>query len=271
MFYSNIKKIFSSYDPQRAWALFWNYIKIIILNRLPKIKNSNFVNFLGFRIEFPYRPAFFGLITEIFFQPFYNLKPSVEKLKIFDCGSNIGIRTLYFKWLYPNASFTCFEPNPTVLKYLEENITSNHIENVEIHSVALGAQEGMITLYRGDGVRGSGSSSVIQSGTLKNENSVSVPVKKLSDYIEGVVDIVKLDVEGVEGDILEDLSKSGKLKNIRSFIIEYHFDGSTLKYPLSHIEDILTQDGFHITKTPLEAYNTKVEPVLYTCMIYATR
>ena len=52
--------------------------------------------------------------------------------------------------------------------------------------------------------------------------SIHVPGRKLSDFIEGPVDLLKLDVEGAEHRILRDLLSSEKIQYIRHMVIEYH-------------------------------------------------
>jgi FkbM family methyltransferase len=41
---------------------------------------------------------------------------------IIDCGGNIGLSVLYFKYLFPNSVITVFEPSPPVFEILKENI-----------------------------------------------------------------------------------------------------------------------------------------------------
>jgi len=52
--------------------------------------------------------------------------------------------------------------------------------------------------------------------------AIRVPSRKLSDFIQGPIDFLKLDVEGAESRILSDLVSSGRIHSIRQMVIEYH-------------------------------------------------
>jgi FkbM family methyltransferase len=66
---------------------------------------------------------------------------------IFDCGANIGMATLYFKWLYPNARIEAFEADPTAFAVLEMNIARNRLTNVTAHNCALWDENGQIEFF----------------------------------------------------------------------------------------------------------------------------
>jgi FkbM family methyltransferase len=225
-------------------------------------------------MEFPFRPAFFGLINEIFFRPFVYFEKSEKPLVIFDCGTNIGIRLLYFKWRFPNSKFVCFEPNPVVLGYLEKNIKNNGLAHrVELNQIALGRDDGFIELFYNSNVRASGSASVIKPEVL-NTTQVSkrVPQKRLSDFISAKVDLLKIDIEGAEGEVVEDLKNNNKLSYIKKVLIEYHYDGVTMIYPLENIISKLESSGMKCKHSKLEAFRPdRAGPVLRTCMIYGER
>ena len=50
----------------------------------------------------------------------------------------------------------------------------------------------------------------------------SVPAASFSEYIDGPIDLLKLDVEGSEFAVMRDLAASGKVALISKMIIEYH-------------------------------------------------
>jgi hypothetical protein len=45
---------------------------------------------------------------------------------------------------------------------------------------------------------------------------------RLSSFIDGPIDFMKLDVEGAEDEVLKDLVMSSKLRHIEQMVIEYH-------------------------------------------------
>src|SRR5690349_6188186 len=52
------------------------------------------------------------LYNEIFFRGEYAFQATIPAPIIFDCGANLGMATLFFKWLYPQAIVHSFEPDP---------------------------------------------------------------------------------------------------------------------------------------------------------------
>ena len=63
----------------------------------------------------------------------------------------------------------------------------------------------------------------------------------LSDYIKGkVVDLLKMDIEGAEGEVFDELASKKMIENIQNIIMEYHhFSSRTnrLSGILRHFED----------------------------------
>ena len=58
----------------------------------------------------------------------------------------------------------------------------------------------------------------LRSGFSRNySNTVNVEVVKLSDYVDGVIDLAKIDVEGFETAVVRELAAAGVLPNIKQF------------------------------------------------------
>jgi hypothetical protein len=55
-----------------------------------------------------------------------------------------------------------------------------------------------------------------------NGEAIQVPSRRLSDFIQGPVDFLKLDVEGAEHRILSDLVSQGSIHSINQMVVEYH-------------------------------------------------
>lgn len=177
-------------------------------------------NMLGFEISFFRRSTMALLYREIFAHQNYLFRAASESPLIFDCGANLGMATLYFKWLYPKARIHAFEPDPSTFKLLENNITRNRLTDVVTHNCALWDQDGSIDLFVDPADPGSLSMSTDRS-RLKGER-IQVPGRKLSEFVEGPIDFLKLDVEGAEDRVLSDLVTSGKIEFVREMVIEYH-------------------------------------------------
>jgi hypothetical protein len=67
---------------------------------------------------------------------------------------------------------------------------------------------------------------------------------RLSDYINEDVDLLKLDVEGSEMAILEDLMAADKLERVRQIIGEYHHHVKPDEDRLGEFLSLLERAGF---------------------------
>ena len=163
------------------------------------------------------------LFEEIFLQEEYYFQPSTQSPVILDCGANVGMSVLYFKWKYPDSRIVAFEPNPNSFDLLKKNIVDNRLKDVEIHNLGLFDQETSIPFYIDNNLSTLMGSIIPERG---GNNKLEVHAKKLSQFIKkfGKVDLVKMDVEGAEENILNDLVESGCLGDVKEYIIEYHLN-----------------------------------------------
>ncbi|NQV93133.1 FkbM family methyltransferase [Candidatus Kaiserbacteria bacterium] len=231
-------------------ALAFAYVTIITqrtLHRRIKNYDNSTVRLFSFSVHVADFEDYFWSFKDIFLEEGYNFKPDNDSPYIIDCGGNIGISVLYFKWRYLKSKILVFEPHPENLSLLRKNIEGNSITSVEIVPVALGDRNGSITLY------GNKRAATVFEGFFGKkgrwnrelvENEAVVPIKILSEYMDDIsVDLLKLDVEGSEGMILRDLSDKGKFGAIKRVIAEYHYRASD-KNKLSSIIEILEDAGF---------------------------
>jgi hypothetical protein len=75
-------------------------------------------------------------------------------------------------------------------------------------------------------------------------NPIRVPAQELSNFIDGAVDFVKLDVEGAEHRVLCDLVQTGKIVAIRQMVVEYHHRIGAQKLCLGEFLSMLERAGF---------------------------
>jgi FkbM family methyltransferase len=68
-----------------------------------------------------------------------------------------------------------------------------------------------------------------------NKHAITVRSGKLSDYITGPVDYLKIDVEGAEDTVMQDLMQSGKLRQVQS-IPEVIIEASLIPAPRAGCE-----------------------------------
>jgi FkbM family methyltransferase len=175
---------------------------------------------LGFEISAFDRSSLAFFYREIFARQNYFFRTHNVSPVIIDCGANIGMATLYFKWLYPNARIEAFEPDPKTFQLLEKNVRQNDLRDVVVHNCALWDTNGEIDFFVDPLIPGS---TLMSTDNLRmNGERIRVPSRKLSDFVRGPIDFVKVDVEGAENRLLCDLVASGKIDLVEQMVVEYH-------------------------------------------------
>lgn len=189
--------------------------------------------------------GFLALFDEIYITQPYAFACDRPDPVIIDCGSNIGISVLFFKKLFPRAQITCFEPDPGSFALLQKNLAANLYDDVRAHATALSDRVGEITFYNDPGTAGNLCMSI--DPARMNKHAITVRSGKLSDYITGPVDYLKIDVEGAEDAVMQDLMQSGKLRQVQKLFMEYHHHIHSTQDKLAGMLQILENHGFGYT------------------------
>ncbi len=227
----------------------------------------------GMKFEFTDFAVFRHLFEELFISRIYTVPLSLQSPVILDCGSNIGMSIAFFKLAYPGSSITGFEPDPVNFRCLQAN-TRRHFSDVIVHEKALSDRVGFTRLFSAGDGKGSTTKTLFKD-LLGNADSQTneVSVVRLSEYIGGPVDLLKLDVEGAETLVLHDLLESGKLSMIRTCIIEFHDIRRDPDHVLSSFLKNLEEQGFIYTlaaEPHLKNEYIDISAIQHV-LIYATR
>lgn len=144
---------------------------------------------------------------------------------IFDCGACIGE---FFKpYINDNNIIHAFEPYAINFKFLENNYKNT--KGIYLNNVCVGNSNDNIKLYRNNtdynrvGYIGS---SVFKDNVHISGNHEVHSMIKLSEYytknVNDVVDIMKLDIEGSEYDVFEDLLSANLINKFKTIYVEEH-------------------------------------------------
>ncbi len=242
---NHVANILTFYPQPYAMKVLKTWVTLLAKNRFVGVVSSGQAPIVGFTVRYGNRGSLYGMFKEIFLEQNYLIAPTKEKIKIIDCGSNIGVSILYFKFLAPNAEIISFEPNPHTFAVLKQNIESNGL-SVQLHNAGVAKEVGEMTIYTDKDDMSSQSASATKHLTNKQRPLEPVQVKMvtLSSFITEPVDVLKLDIEGAEGEVLEELTTTGKLHLIKKLFIEYHFDGFNTSYPLGRLLTSLDAAGY---------------------------
>ncbi len=149
---------------------------------------------------------------------------------VIDLGANEGFYTLKMKENNPRCRVIAVEPNPLAFEVLEKNVRSNGLTDVILVNKAICDGEGTMPFEIVPHVSAIGSRdlSLEERPWLKPEmiKTIDVECMTLSQLFERYAvektDIMKLDVEGMELDILR--GGEAALATIRRIVVEHHSD-----------------------------------------------
>jgi len=207
---------------------------------------------------------------DIFLRRIYHFETNTSHPFILDGGGCIGMSVLYFKRVYPEAKVICFEPDPDLMQVLRQNVVSNGLSEVELVQAGLAAQRGT-EHFRPDGADGG---KIIDSLSA----SRTIQTVRLSDYLDVPADFVKLNIEGQELPVLQEIEASGKFHNVRQLVLEYHgWPGGEQR--LGAILELLDRNGFRylVHDFDAESCGASKPPFHITpwttwyCLVYAKR
>jgi FkbM family methyltransferase len=151
---------------------------------------------------------------------------------ILDVGANEGYYTLKIKKNNPRAKIVAVEPNPLAFELLEKNIKSNKMTDVILVNKAIGpkTEKGSFEVVEQVNAICGKNVNNIKRPWLKKEMIKKIVVdyisleKLCSEYRLETINILKLDVEGMETEILK--SSKNLLDKIQRIVVEYHSEKS---------------------------------------------
>jgi FkbM family methyltransferase len=209
-------------------------IKVKDLNYMPVVLNAKFSPFDCLYINY----------KQMFYDDIYSFCDLNNLNTVIDIGANVGLFSLYM--LQKNCkNVICVEPTKKAFDQL--NSVFKDKKNVELHKIAIHNFNGKSKIKSvQDNSTISGFISEVHPYTHHNMNEEEVDVVKMSDFIKNLnvdnIDLIKMDIEGVEYDVIDDMSDDNILK-CKKYIIEYHW---ALTKNISKIVDRFKNLGYII-------------------------
>jgi FkbM family methyltransferase len=146
---------------------------------------------------------------------------------IVDIGANQGFYALKMAERNPDCRIVAFEPNPYEFAILRKNIESNNVKNVTTVNMAVAPLTGTIRLSVIPQIGAIGGSDLkrserpwIRDEFVEYVDAAAVSVHDLFEtYDIEKADVLKVDVEGLEFEILESCDVLDKVERM---VVEYH-------------------------------------------------
>ena len=200
------------------------YLEIQRILKIPRYSAFPTTIIKGNLLECPDSASLVFSYREIFLRKCYDFKFDDDDLFIIDGGANVGLAIFFWKNRYPNAKVVAFEADPEIFQFLEKNVQRNSLKNVTLVNKALWSSNTVLNFQE----EGADAGRVIADSGSRRIEGV-----RLSEYISRTVHYLKLDIEGAELEVLEEIK--GKLHLVERIFIEYHsFAGQS-----QHLDRIL--------------------------------
>ena len=177
--------------------------------------------------------------------------------RILDCGAGIGLASYYFKTLYPEARITAIEPAPHLRTAARQNFKSTGCPDIELLPCVLSNQRGVQAFHLHPDRNRGGSLAEPSGQGLAPHKSINVRARPLSDLLRDPVDYLRLDVSGIESELLDEAEL--QLQNVAHLFVELHDTGSVFADRLARVFAILQRSGFETrvvaTEDPVKRFS----------------
>jgi FkbM family methyltransferase len=186
------------------------------------------------------------IAKEIFENQEYFFSSPTPTPKILDCGSHIGLATLYFKKLFPSARITCVEPIPENFNLLQKNVRANNLQSVNLINAAISNQPGNSIIF-GEFDKSNPrfcGSSLFHDWANPGSSSLLTKTILLSSLLNEKIDFLKLDIEGLETGALKE--SESKINRVAEICIEFHGMNTNTENRLDEIIAILERNNFKV-------------------------
>jgi len=146
-----------------------------------------------FDVHFLNKDECLEITQEIFENHEYFFSSPKQSPRIIDCGSHIGLATLYFKKLFPLSEITCVEPIPENFALLQKNIEVNNLRSVNLINAAISDKACRSVIFGEFGKTNPRfcGSSLYQEWANPGSSALSVETIALSSLISENIDFLK--------------------------------------------------------------------------------
>jgi len=190
------------------------------------------------------------LINEIFVEKCYQFRlPKKNRINVIDIGMNVGVASLYFASLPYVKNVYGYEPFKPTFDLAVNNLSINPdlSSKIKIENFGLGAHEKTMEIPYHEDNPGLNKSKAEDHGNEKSVIKERIIIKTAISEINHILNknpnedfIIKIDTEGAEYEIIDNISIKKLDERIIGFMIEWHNEGS------DQIEKFLLKEKFKL-------------------------
>ncbi|MDP9364244.1 MAG: FkbM family methyltransferase [Chloroflexota bacterium] len=219
--------------------------RALFLSRLRPVRTATID---GLCFSYAHEKEFATIHRDVFGDREYRFAADSPAPLILDGGAHIGVSVLFFKRLHARARIVAFEPNPTVFSLLQRNVRQNDLADVRLVNAALAPEAGEIDFHaqRGGCRERTWGGSAARNRWLEFDpeasRTIRVPAVRLSSFLDRPVDLLKLDVEGLEAEVLAEAEPV--LHRAKEIVLEFHGSSTNPANSLERLLGVLERTGF---------------------------
>lgn len=164
------------------------------------------------------------MFAEIWYYKFYNTK-GYEITKddiVFDIGANSGYFTIYAAKMAKQVY--AFEPMQNLYNKIVSDVESNNFKNVIVEDTGIAKDKGVRVFY--ESTHHNGCHSLYNRA--ETDKKIEIKTVNIEDYCKensiDKIDFLKIDCEGAEYEIFDNLSTEFIRKVVKKIVMEHHDD-----------------------------------------------
>lgn len=208
------------------------------------------------------------ILYEVFIKGIYNYNTS-DKFIVIDIGMNVAITSLYYSSFKNAIKVYSFEPFVPTYNQAITNIKLNDSgKKIIAENFGIGGKDHTSTVLFDPVYKGSMGINSIPTYIPKSDkvNQEEITIKAASPILKAIIaensaykKLLKIDCEGSEYDIINDLSDNNLLAEFDSIIIEWHIKGpdKLIKTLIANNFNVFSFDPLNVNIGMLYASNKK--------------
>jgi FkbM family methyltransferase len=158
--------------------------------------------------------------------PWDKWRPASDPKRVIDLGANIGLASLYFATRFPEAEVVAVDMMPENASAIRRLAEMNAL-NIEVAAMAIGAADGTATVQLNESPTRH-RLALLESGASEGmgftDRTITVPISRLGALVGRLgwtsVDLLKVDIEGAEKLLLDDIEGWANL--VGTVFLEIH-------------------------------------------------
>jgi hypothetical protein len=84
----------------------------------------------------------------------------------------------------------------------------------------------------------------VRCDNVAGAQASSLTARRLSEFISPEIDLLKMDIEGAEDVVMNELASAGKLRQAKRLHVEYHYHVDASADKLSRMLQLIEDNGF---------------------------